>query len=531
VLLVSPRFNELSFWSFAGTLELVGAKALAPPLGLITLAALLPDDWDVRLIDQNTTELDDADIAGADLVMTGGMLPQEPGIRAIIARCRKLGVPVCLGGPAPTSTPELYEDADFIVIGEAEGVIGQFVDAWHAGETYVRIEAEKFKTDVTTSPLPRFELLNFRDYLWVNVQFSRGCPFTCEFCDIIELYGRAPRTKTTPQMLAELDRLHALGYRGQVDFVDDNLIGNKKAVKAFLPHLGEWQEAHGYPFWLSTEASLNLSDDPELLAMLRRANFVGIFVGIETPDEETLYHTSKKQNARRSIAESVHRLYGAGIFVAGGFIVGFDTEKNGTATRMIECIEESAIPTATVGLLTALPNTQLSRRLRAEGRLFGDFRNSMAQAGDHGSGGLNFTTLRPRRDVLEDFHEVLTTIYRPEAYFARVRAMGRMLRPPPFRLKSMLGRNTPRDLRAICRLVWWMNARHPELARSFWATLWDVLKHNPMATEAVIRVMSHYLHLYSYVEVLAESVSARIAAIDGGEWHEPIPQSLPAMAM
>ena len=531
VLLISPRFNDNSFWSFKGTRELQGAKALAPPLGLITLAAMLPESWDLRLIDRNVVPLADADIAAADLVMTGGMLPQEPDIRDIMARCRRLGVPVCLGGPAPTSTPELYDEADFIVIGEAEGVIGEFVALWDAGERSGRVTAPKFKTDVTTSPIPRFDLLNFHDYLWVNVQFSRGCPFTCEFCDIIELYGRAPRTKTTPQILAELDRLHALGYRGHVDFVDDNLIGNKKAVKAFLPHLAEWQKARGYPFFLSTEASLNLSDDAELLRMMQRANFIALFVGIETPDETTLVHTSKKQNTRRSIAESVHRIYGAGIYVAAGFIVGFDTEKTGTASAMIDCIRDTAIPTATVGLLTALPNTQLSRRLLKEGRLFDHFRASMTESGDMGTAGLNFRTLRPRRDVLDDFREVVAAVYAPDAYFGRVRAMGRMLRPPRFRLKAMLGRNTPRDLLAFLRLCWAMTVRHPELARHFWSTFGDVLKHNPVAFEAVLRNMAHFIHLYAFSRYLTDVIDERLAALDRGDWQEPLPSALQTTPM
>ncbi|MBV9840287.1 MAG: B12-binding domain-containing radical SAM protein [Sphingomonadaceae bacterium] len=523
VLLISPRFNDNSFWSFKATCKLQGAKALAPPLGLITLAALLPRHWDVRLLDHNVVPLGDADLAEVDLVMTGGMLPQEPDIRAIMERCRRLGIPVCLGGPAPTSTPELYDEADFIVVGEAEGVIGEFVALWEAGERRGRITAEKFTADVTTTPIPRFELLNFRDYLWINVQFSRGCPFTCEFCDIIELYGRAPRTKTAPQMLAELDRLFALGYRGQLDFVDDNLIGNKKAVKVFLPELAAWQKAHGYPFFLTTEASLNLSDDDELLGMMRRANFSSVFVGIETPDEATLVHTAKKQNTRRSIAESVHRIYGAGIYVSAGFIVGFDTETGGMAGSMAGCIRDTSIPIATIGLLTALPNTQLSRRLRKEGRLFDHYRQSMTQSGDMGSAGLNFVTLRPRREVLLDFREVVATAYAPEAYFGRVRAMSRMLRPPMYRLEAILRGNIFRDARTVLRLAWMMTVRHPELARHFWGTLRDVLKHNPKAIDAALRTIAVFAHLYAFSRYLVEMVDNRLAAMDRGEWQEPQP--------
>ena len=223
---------------------------------------------------------------------------------------------------------------------------------------------------MTKSPIPRFDLLKFDDYLHIGVQFSRGCPFTCEFCDIIELYGRVPRAKTNAQMLAELDELYRLGYRGHVDFVDDNLIGNKKAVKAFLPELAKWLEARDYPFEFTTEASINLADDPELLKLMECANFVGVFVGIESPDTATLIAMRKKQNTRRSIAQSVHRIYAYGLFVTAGFIIGFDSETKSAAEAMIELIEEAAIPVCMVGLLYALPHTQLERRSKRKAACF-----------------------------------------------------------------------------------------------------------------------------------------------------------------
>ena len=521
VLLVSPRFNPNSFWSFEGACELIGAKTLAPPLGLITVAAMLPPHWSCRLVDSNTQQLEDADIAAADLVMTGGMLPQEPDMLAIIARCRRLGVPVCVGGPAPTSTPEHYAEADFRVVGESEGIIGDFVAAFERGERAGTFTAPKFKTDVTTSPVPRFDLIEPRDYVWVNVQFSRGCPFTCEFCDIIELYGRAPRTKTTAQMLSEIEALYRSGYRGQVDFVDDNLIGNKKAIKLFLPHLVAWQKERGYPFMFSTEASLNLADDSELMSLMRQANFFALFTGIETPDEAALVQTSKKQNTRRSIADSVHRIYHAGMYVAAGFIVGFDAEKGGVAAAMTECIRETSVPTATIGLLTALPNTQLSRRLLKEGRLFETFRNSMKESGDMCTAGLNFETLRPRRDILRDYRDVVATTYEPAEYFGRVRKLGRLLRPPQFRLRTFLRRNPGREVRGWFRLLWSMTVTHPELARPFWSTIWDTLRHNPLAIEAVVRNAGHFVHFYPFARYVVGTVDGWIAAIDAGTWREP----------
>src|SRR6185312_4971995 len=348
-----------------------------------------------------------------------GMLPQRNDALRVIDMCRASGKPVVVGGPDVTSSPGFYSEADFQVLGEAEEIMDDFLAAWRNGDRNGVFKAEMGKTDVTKSPTPRFDLLNLKHYLHVGVQFSRGCPFTCEFCDIIELYGRVPRTKTTPQMLAELDELYRLGYRGHVDFVDDNLIGNKKAVKAFLPELAKWLEAHDYPFEFTTEASLNLADDAELLVLLNRANFVGVFVGIESPDPATLIAMRKKQNTRRSIAQSSHKIYAAGIFVHAGFIVGFDSEKESMAEAMVDLIEEAAIPVCMVGLLYALPNTQLARRLEREARLHPHLerkdRNDLKGA-DQCTMGLNFETLRPREENLADYVHILRRIYDPVAY-------------------------------------------------------------------------------------------------------------------
>ncbi len=281
VLLVAPRFSGRSFWNFEAACEVYGARFPAPPLGLITVAALLPASWQCRLVNRNTEELRASDLDWADLVMTGGMLPQQPDTLRVIELAHERGKPAAVGGPDATSSPDAYLAADFRVLGEAEGVIDAFIEAWNSGARRGTFEAEKFTVDVTRTPIPRFDLLKRSQYTYFGVQFARGCPFTCEFCDIIELYGRVPRVKAIEQMLAELDHLYSIGYRGHLDFVDDNFIGNKKAVKAFLPHLIAWQKERGYPFEFSTEASLNLADDDRLLALMREANFFTIFVGIE----------------------------------------------------------------------------------------------------------------------------------------------------------------------------------------------------------------------------------------------------------
>ena len=342
--------------------------------------------------------------------MAGGMLPQRPDALEIVSLAKNARKPVIVGGPDVTSSPDHYAEANFRVLGEAEGIIDEFIDAWEAGERQGLFEAPKFKIDVTKTPIPRFDLLKQHQYLYLGIQFARGCPFTCEFCDIIELYGRVPRTKAAKQMLAELDALYSAGYRGHLDFVDDNFIGNKKAVKAFLPHLIAWQKAHGYPFAFSTEASINLADDDALLALMREANFFTIFVGIESPDTDTLIATQKKQNTRRSLAQGVEKILRAGIYVNAGFILGFDSENGSVADGMIACIEDTAIPVCMVGLLYALPTTQLTRRLAAEGRLFPES-YSQGQVGtgvgDQCTAGLNFATARPRREILTDYRRVL----------------------------------------------------------------------------------------------------------------------------
>jgi radical SAM superfamily enzyme YgiQ (UPF0313 family) len=298
------------------------------------------------------------------------MLPQQNDALQIIDMCREYDKPVVVGGPDVTSSPHIYTAANFQVLGEAEEIMDDFLAAWQNGATEGVFEAKMGQTDVTKSPTPRFDLLELKHYLHADIQFSRGCPFNCEFCDIIELYGRVPRTKTNEQVLAELDALFALGYRGHIDFVDDNLIGNKKALKKFLPDLKRWMNEKNFPFEFSTEASINLADDAELLLAMAGTNFFTVFVGIESPDTDTLIAMQKKQNTRCNLQQSIHKIYEAGIFVTAGFIVGFDSEKGSIADGMIECIEDTAIPVCMVGTLSALPNTQLTRRLLREGRLF-----------------------------------------------------------------------------------------------------------------------------------------------------------------
>src|SRR5580704_12138733 len=519
VLLVSPRFAGWSFWNLTATCEALGAKTAAPPLGLITVAAMLPKSWECRLVNRNAEELVDADLQWADMVMTGGMIPQRPDALAVIELAQARGKPVVVGGPDVTSAPEAYAQADFQILGEAEGVIEAFIEAWSAGSLKGVFEAEKFKIDVTKTPIPRYDLLKRSQYLYYGVQFARGCPFTCEFCDIIELYGRVPRAKTVEQILAELDTVYRLGYRGHLDFVDDNFIGNKKAVKALLPHVIEWQKAHDYPFEFSTEASINLSDDDALLALMREANFFVVFVGIESPDTDTLILTQKKQNTRRSLDESVHKIYAAGMYVLAGFIVGFDSEKASVADAMIDCIEVTSIPVCMIGLLYSLANTQLNRRLEREGRVLQLAHTdalSARGAGDQCTVGLNSRTLRPRREIFADYRKVVEQVYGIDAFYSRVRTMVSMLQRPPRRSPypgPQLAGIAVRDLKLLGRLLWHIARREPQaflhLVRAFYAA-----RRNPGAFGAIFTMAAMYLHLGPFSRYLIAMLDQRIDAAD-----------------
>jgi len=512
VLMVYPCFAGGTFWNFAATCEVFGARYPAAPLGLITVAALLPSSWSVRLVNRNTEELTDSDLAWADLVMTGGMLPQQHDTLEIIDICRGHGKPVVVGGPGATSSPHIYARADFRVLGEAEGIIDKFIAAWDAGAREGVFEAEKFTVDVTKSPIPRFDLLKFDQYLHVGVQFSRGCPFTCEFCDIIELYGRVPRAKTNAQMLAELETLCRLGYRGHVDFVDDNLIGNKKAVRSFLVDLRTWLDEHDYPFEFTTEASINLADDTGLLQAMNKANFVGVFVGIESPDTDTLIAAKKKQNTRRSLVESIHRIYAAGLFVHAGFIVGFDTETSAVADAMIDLIEDAAIPVCMVGLLYALPNTQLTRRLEREGRLYPEPAVVPKGNVDQCTHGLNFDTLRPKQEILLDYKRVLEKIYDPIAFTGRLRRLAGLLDNSnrTHQTRADYARHKFGPSETFHRII----TSLPEPRDVFWKTLTECVSINPRSARWLVALMALYLHLGPFSRYVIQQIEQKVEAIE-----------------
>jgi hypothetical protein len=531
VLLVSPQFPVATFWNNKATCKVGGARHSAIPLGLLTVAALLPAHWTCRLVDRNVADVTEADFAWADMVMTGGMNVQRPDCLSLIALAQSRGKVVVVGGPDATSEPNFYAHVDFVVIGEAEMVIQEFIAAWDAGQRRGTFTAEKFKVDVTKTPVARYDLLRRTDYLYLAVQFSRGCPFNCEFCDIIELYGRMPRVKTAAQMLAELEAIYRGGYRGHVDFVDDNFIGNKKAVKAFLPELIVWQKEHDYPFVFSTEASVNLADDDALLALMREAGFFVVFVGIESPDGDTLVAMQKKQNARRSLAKSIHKIYGAGMFVIAGFIVGFDTEKGSVADGMVDCIEDSDIAICMAGLLTALANTQLTTRLARERRLYPvtwQMERLNEGGGDQCILGLNFEPLRPRRDVLADYKSVIDRVYAPEAFFGRVTRAAQKLdcfwppkkadARPAWRVAGLAAD----DWAALFRLLRLVVLRQPLLLGHYIRALYTCARESPGALRAVGTMVAFYLHLGPFSRVVSQAMTRQIEEIDSGKWRSPV---------
>lgn len=410
VLMVNPEFPD-TYWSFRHALPFERKRCAFPPLGLLTVSSLLPKSWERRLVDLNVRAIKSSDIEWADMVFVTGMLVQKDSLHQVVRKCKTMGKRVVLGGPYVTTTIENLPDADHVFIGEAETTLPEFVSDLESGNTKRTYKAAE-RPPLSATPIPDFKLADLKHYSSMSVQYSRGCPFNCEFCDIIEIYGRVPRTKSNHQMLSELDALLELGWRGTVFIVDDNFIGNKKNVRRFMPALADWQEEHGQPFSLLTEASVNLADDEDLLSEMRRAGFRKVFLGIETPVEESLKEAQKSQN-RGDLLASVKRIQSYGMEVMAGFIVGFDNDPEDIFQRQIDFIRESAIPLAMVGLLTALPDTQLWRRLAKEGRLLGE------STGNNTNTQLNFI---PRMDpayLVEGYKSIMRTIYKPGEFYQR----------------------------------------------------------------------------------------------------------------
>jgi radical SAM superfamily enzyme YgiQ (UPF0313 family) len=424
VLLLYPEFPD-TFWSFKHALAFVDKSAGMPPLGLLTVAAMLPTDWDLRLVDMNVTKLTEADLGWAECVFISAMIVQRDATAAAIRRCKAAGLPVVAGGPLFTMESDAFPEVDHFVLNEAENTLPAFLADFAAGRAQ-RMYATDQYADMHASPLPRWDLVDLKRYATTAVQFSRGCPFDCEFCNITSLYGHRPRVKTAAQMIAELDLFHQLGWRGRVFFVDDNLIGNRRYLKEhLLPAIIEWRKGKtGMPF--NTEASINLADDAELMHLMVEAGFDEVFIGIETPDETSLAECNKKQNVGRDLVEDVKRIQRAGLEVQGGFILGFDSDTPSTFQRQIDFIQRSGIVTAMVGLLQAPPATRLWKRMEAEGRLRG------ASTGNNVEAGTNILPIMPIETLYAGYKDVVSHLYAPENYYARAITFLREVKPPKF---------------------------------------------------------------------------------------------------
>jgi radical SAM superfamily enzyme YgiQ (UPF0313 family) len=509
-----------TYWGYQHSLPFIGKKATLPPLGLATLAAHLPQRWELRIRDLHLGPLSDDELAWADAVLVSGMLVQARSMREVLSRARRLGKRTVVGGPAPTTSPGAFPEATHVFQGEAEGRLDRLVAALEspeAAEERILSPPGLERPDLAQARVPRFDLVDLDAYATYAIQVSRGCPFNCEFCDIIEIFGRKPRVKPAAQVIAEMTELRRLGARGPLFMVDDNFIGNRKAIAKLLVEVAAWQRAHGMPFDLHTEASLDLATEPELLQAMVEAGFSAVFVGIETPSPESLKEAQKSQNLRTDPAEAVRTLARAGLEVFAGFIVGFDADDDTIFDRQAEFISSLPIARAMVGILSALPGTQLWRRLEKEGRLAAD------PTGDQFDRP-NFRTVLPEDRLVAGYRRLLATLYSEESYFARC---ARVLRETPSRTLA-LRKGSPA---ALLRALWRIGVLG-ERRRFFWRLLRQALDLGglPALAKAVtLSVLGEHLVRYTREEVLPR-LDASLREIHAGRARGELTRSLPAPA-
>jgi len=414
ILLVYPDYPD-TFWSFKYALKFVSKKSTEPPLGLLTIAAMLPAEWEKKLVDMKVTKLADKDIEWADMVFVSAMSIQRDSAHKVVARCKELGTAIVAGGPLFTMEYESFMEVDHLVLDEAEITLKQFLnDLEHGTPDHIYTSDEK--PSLLETPIPAWELINLKNYATINIQYSRGCPYQCDFCNISTMLGRKIRTKDKDQIIAELDKLHQLGWRGGVFFVDDNFIGNKSKLKKYLlPELVKWQNKKGNPFAFGTEASIDMADDDELLVLMAMAGFNSVFIGIETPNEDSLAECNKVQNKNRNLSECVAKIHENGIMVKGGFILGFDNDPPAIFSKLSAFIKDSKIITAMVGLLNAPRGTNLYKRLYKEKRLLREV------SGDNTDYSMNFTPKMGYEKLLKGYRETIKSIYTPKEYYERVK--------------------------------------------------------------------------------------------------------------
>jgi len=517
VLLSYPIFPT-SFWSFEKAVQGIGKKAFMPPLSLVTVAALLPQEWNFRLRDRNIEPVTEDDWEWADMVMLSGMIAQKEDYMAQIQEAKRRDLRVVVGGPYATSLPNdmLAAGADFLVLDEGEYTINLFVEALKRGEAS-GIFRSKDKPDVTLSPVPRYDLLQLDAYFLMAIQYSRGCPFQCEFCDIIILYGRKPRTKTFSQVEKELDVLFDLGWRGGIFFVDDNFIGNKRTVKPFLENLIEWQTNKGYPFSFTTEASIDMAQDDRLLELMALSKFSTVFIGIETPDTDSLKLTMKHQNNRKPMNESLEKIAKSGLRIMAGFIIGFDDEKKGAGERVFQFATENAIPGVTFSMLQALPGTALWDRLKASGRLLDDANLNQTTL-------LNFVPTRPIEEIAEEYVNAFWKLYDPKVYLKRVFdhfmlvGQAKVHQDPELRKKLANQHKTDFDLKGV--LFGLKMLAKLGVVRStrfvFWKYLYLMFKKNPGGIGNFLSFAAFMEHFLPYRKMVKKEIQEALQArIDG----------------
>ncbi len=423
-LLISPKYPD-TYWSYKHALKFIRKKAGQPPLGLMTIASFLPDKtWSKKLIDLNVSLLNDKDIKWADYIFIGAMSVQSVSADAIIKKAKLFHKKIIAGGPLFTEEYDKYECVDHLILNEAEITLPQFLDELEAGNPKKIYQSSSY-ADITTTPAPDYSLIELKKYHAASIQYSRGCPFNCEFCDVTALFGHKVRLKTTAQIINELENLLKIGWKGSVFFVDDNFIGNKQKLKQeLLPAIITWMKNNNYPFIFTTEATVNLSDDDELMTMMVDAGFAQVFIGIETPDESSLAECNKVQNKHRNLVHCVEKIQKAGIEVAAGFIVGFDSDTPSVFEQQIHFIEKSRIISAMVGLLNAPKKTQLYNRLEKEGRILNDF------SGDNTDYSLNFIPAMDKELLLKGYQRIIHGIYSSKTYYARVISFLKHYNPP-----------------------------------------------------------------------------------------------------
>lgn len=482
MLLISPQ-TPTTFWSLKHAVRFVSRHAAFPPLGLLTVAAMLPRSWNLRLVDMDVKRLRDADLRWADYVLIGAMIIHKQSIdEEIIPRCRRFDRTIIGGGPYFTTGCDEYAGVVHAVCGECEDIIDELVQDMESGKVRDKYESAHGFPDVSRTPVPRWDLVNLRHYATLSIQFSRGCPFDCEFCDIVVMNGRTPRMKAPVQMIAELDALHDAGWTGTVFFVDDNFIGNKKLVKQFLHALVAWRKQRRPQMDFITEASVNLADDMELMKLMVQAGFRSVFVGIETPAVESLREAHKFQNTHGDLAEKVQTIQRNGMEVMGGFIVGFDHDPHEVFELQFDFIQKTGIAAAMVGLLTALPKTRLYHRLSGEGRL------DAKSTGNNTEAVLNFVPKLDREYLLSGYKWLMWKLYEPNTYYRRALTFLTEYRPSGPKLRLTVG-----DLRAFVRSMWVMGVLHRGRL-AFWRYLAVVLLRHPRKLPPAIALAIHGFH-------------------------------------